>query len=157
MTATDWSNQAQALVNQALTAAKGKDVDAIILLEASFLDLKQQELPDVPDAVDATFRNAMFALNDALVGNVVSDWDGLRSDLEASAAALGGIAAKAKGAAALLSLQPVTGILNSLTAIVNDVKNLKSNPTSADNVAQQIQNIAGQLQSIITTATGQLS
>lgn len=157
MTATEWAASAQQLVNQALTAAQGKDVTSILGLEGSFLALKQQEVPDVSDAVDAAFRNAMFALNDAVAGNVVSDWDALSGGLEASAVALGGVAANAQKAATLLTLQPVTGILNSLTAIVSDVKNLQANPGSAANVAQRLQDITGQLQGIITTATGQLS
>ena len=152
MTANEWSDQAKKLVEQALAAAQGKDNAAILKLEDSFLQHKKRQVPGVPGAVDTAFRNAMYALNDAVVGNVVSDWESLASALEASANALGGLAADARKAAALLSLQAVVDIANSLAAVVQDVKALKANPASADDVAQKIQNITDQLQKILNTA-----
>lgn len=154
MTAKQWSAQARKLVEQALTAARSKDNNAILKLEDSFLEHKKQQVPDVAGAVDTAFRNAMYALNDAVVGNVVSDWAALTAELEASASALAGIATDAKKTANLLSLQPVVDIANALTAIVQDVKALKKNPASADNVAQKVQDLSVQLQKILATAKG---
>lgn len=152
MTANEWSEQARALVEQALAAVQGRDNLKLLKLEDDFLQHKKRQVPGVAGVVDTAFRNAMYALNDAVVGNVVNDWNQLRSNLETSATALGGIAAGAKQAAALLSLQPVTDIANSLTAIVNEVKGLKANPGSADEVARKIQAISDQLQNILKAA-----
>ncbi len=152
MTANEWSDQARNLVQQALAAAQGRNSAAILTLEDAFLQHKKQQVPGVPGAVDTAFRNAMLALNDAVVGITVSDWESLRSELEASATALGGLAAGAKKAATLLSLQPVTDIANSLAAIVTDVKGLQDNPASAESVAQRLQDISDQLQAILSTA-----
>jgi hypothetical protein len=152
MTANEWCNQANTLISQALAAAQGEENGIILNLEESFLQLKTQQVPGVPALVETAFKNAMYALNDAIVGNVINDWDRLKSDLDVSARALGEIAASAKNAAALLSLQPVTDVANSLTAIVNDVKGIKANPDSADNIAQKIQDISDKLQQILKTA-----
>jgi hypothetical protein len=91
----------------------------------------------------------MSALNDAIIGNTVSDWDALKSDMETSAAALGSLTGQANDTARLLTLAPVIEIANSLTAIVSDVKALKNNPQTADVVAQKIQEISDDLQAII--------
>ena len=152
MTANEWCNQANTLISQALAAAQGEENGIILNLEESFLQLKTQQVPGVPALVETAFKNAMYALNDAIVGNVINDWDRLKSDLDVSARALGEISASAKNAAALLSLQPVTDVANSLTAIVNDVKGIKANPASADNIAQKIQDISDKLQQILKTA-----
>jgi hypothetical protein len=152
MTANEWSDQASTLVAQALTATQGRDTAAILKLENSFLQHKRKQVPGVAGAVDTVFRNAMFALNDAIVGDVVDDWATLTSALEAGATALSGLAAGGKQAATLLSLQPVTDIANSLTALVADIKTLKANPASAEAVAQKVQDISDQLQRILATA-----
>ncbi len=152
MTANEWCDQANTLISQALAAAQGEENGIILNLEESFLQLKTQQVPGVPALVETAFKNAMYALNDAIVGNVINDWDRLKSDLDVSARALGEIAASAKNAATLLSLQPVTDVANSLTAIVNDVKGIQANPASADNIAQKIQDISDKLQQILKTA-----
>jgi hypothetical protein len=88
MTATEWSHQARVLVQAALDAIRTRDVAKILAIEQKFLQLKQQEPSDVPVDVDKGFREAMFALNDGVIGTTVSDWAALDTSLTSSSTIL---------------------------------------------------------------------
>jgi hypothetical protein len=120
MTANEWSDEALALVEEAVTAAQGRNVARILDLQARILAHRQALVPDVPREVRTALSAAMDGLHTAVVNNVVADWNSLRGVLEQSAAAIGAITAQNQKQARLLALQPVIQASTSLTAIIAD-------------------------------------